>query len=218
VCHLPGVGQNLIDHPLQGLAFATSAPEAGEILTEVGLTLKSTQAGQGHDLMILPTNAWADSGASRFMIFASLVKPRSRGVVSLRSSDPSDAPIIDLGYFTDPADMPRLVEGVREARRLSRVSPLAGLVLEETYPGPAVPDTDEALEAVIKERVETFHHPVGTCRMGPSGDPFAVVDATGKVQGVDGLWVIDASIMPDIPSANPNLAVIMAAERCAAWQ
>jgi choline dehydrogenase len=215
---LPGVGQNLMDHPLQGLAFASRAPEAGETLTQVGLALRSSQATQGFDLLIMPTNPWADERGTRFMIFASLVKPRSCGTLRLRSADPSVAPVIDLGYFTDPADLPRLIEGVREARGLSRVGPLADLITEEIYPGPKVLDTDAALEQVIRATVETFHHAAGTCKIGHESDPVAVVDAAGGVRGVEGLCVIDASIMPTIPSANTNLPVFMLAERCAAQQ
>jgi len=214
---LPGVGQNLVDHPLQGLAFATNAPEDGETLFQVVLTLRSSQATEHFDLMIMPVNPWVHEGRTRFMIFASVVKPLSRGSVHLRSADPTAAPSVDLGYFTHPGDMPRLIEGVREVRRLSRTAPLADLVIEELQPGPRVPETDSALEAFIRDTVETFHHPVGTCRMGLDNDPLAVVNARGNVHGIEGLSVIDASIMPTIPAGNTNLPVIMVAERCAAW-
>lgn len=90
--------------------------------------------------------------------------------------------------------------------------PLADLLVEELAPGAAVPD-DELEEAV---RSAPFHyaHPVGTCRMGPASDAMAVVDPKGNVHGVEGLSVVDASIMPTVPRANTNLSTIMIAERC----
>jgi len=80
-----------------------------------------------------------------------------------------------------------------------------------------MPDTDANLEAAVLAEVESYHHPVRTCRMGPDTDRMAVVGPQGKVHGVEGLWIVDASIMPTIPAANTNLPTILIAERCAAW-
>jgi choline dehydrogenase-like flavoprotein len=77
--------------------------------------------------------------------------------------------------------------------------------------------TDDALAAAVRAGFEIYQHPVGTCRMGPSSEPGAVVDPRGAVHGIDGLSVVDASIMPSIPAANTNVPTIMIAERCAAW-
>jgi choline dehydrogenase len=151
------------------------------------------------------------------MLFVSVLKPYSRGRLTLRSADPEAAPAIDLGYFTDPRDMPRMIEGLRTLRRIARTEPLAELAGDELSPGSSFGDSDEGLERAILSRVETFHHPVGTCRMGPASDPLAVVDAQGRVRGVDALRVVDASILPSIPAANTHLPVTMAAERIAAW-
>ena len=88
----------------------------------------------------------------------------------------------------------------------------------ELAPGPSIDDDDtDGLAASIAARVSTYHHPVGTCRMGPDPDAGAVVDTRGRVHGIERLQVIDASIMPSIPSANTNLPTIMVAERLAAW-
>ena len=150
-------------------------------------------------------------------IFVSLVRPRSRGSVRLRAAAP-DAPLrIDLGYFTDPADMPRMIEAVRAARRLARTAPLSEIALAELYPAPETSDDPDALEAVVWDKIETYHHPVATCSMGPSGDPMAVVDARSFVHGTDGLSIVDASIMPAVPAANTNIPTIMVAERCVPW-
>jgi choline dehydrogenase len=112
--------------------------------------------------------------------------------------------------------MPRMIEAVRLARRLARTLPLSDLVVDEIIPGYAV-EEDDALEEAVRQGSVSYHHPVATCRMGPAGDPGAVVDARGRVHGIERLWVIDASIMPTIPAANTNLPTIMVAERCAAW-
>jgi choline dehydrogenase-like flavoprotein len=150
------------------------------------------------------------------VILTSVMTPRSRGTVRLRSPDPRDAPRIDLGLFTDPDDMARMVDAIRIARRVAGTEPLRGLLGDELMPGTDASD-DDALVAAVRAGCEIYHHPVGTCRMGTADDPDAVVDSRGAVHGVRGLSVIDASIMPTIPAANTNVPTIMIAERCAAW-
>lgn len=221
---MPGVGQHLQDHPLLNLRYAAplSAVWDDAPIFQSAITFKSSPAIEGYDLHIYPMSAlpWdqaeSPTGAA-CTLFVSLVRPRSRGSVRLRSADPDATLRIDLGYFTDPADMPRMIEAVRAARRLARTPPLSEIAVQELYPAPETPDDPEALEAVIWERIETYHHPVATCSMGPASDPMAVVDARGNVHGVDGLAVADASIMPTVPAANTNIPTIMVAERCAAW-
>jgi choline dehydrogenase len=139
--------------------------------------------------------------------------------VRLRSTDPSDPPLIDVAHLRDPDDLARMVDATIEARRIARSEPLATLVTgAEIAPGPGVADDDRAAIAEsIQARVTSYHHPVGTCRMGTDPDRDAVVDARGRVYGVDRLWVADASVMPTIPVANTNLPTIMVAERIAAW-
>jgi choline dehydrogenase len=110
-----------------------------------------------------------------------------------------------------------MIQAVRTARRLAGTPPLASLIVGELSPGPRFRDTDADLEAAIRTEVGTYHHPVGTCAMGPAGDRMAVVDSRAGVRGVEGVSVVDASIMPTIPAANTNLPTIMVAERCAAW-
>ena len=145
------------------------------------------------------------------------MKPFSRGSLRLTTRDPAAAPMIDLGFFTDPGDMPRVIHAVRVARRLAMSPPLSDVALKEIFPGSQIPDVAADLEAAIRIRAGTYFHPVGTCRMGPVGDAGAVVDAKGSVHGVEGLYVVDASIMPTIPAANTNLPTLMLAERCSAW-
>ena len=219
---LDGVGRGLRDHPLLGLRFSALPPVPPAPFFGSLLTLASGQGGTGHDVQILPSSVLAtDAGRSttraHFMAFVSIVKPISTGNLSLRSADAADPPCIDPGYFADPADMPRMIDAVRTARRLSRTPEFTRLQAEELYPGVDVTDSEPDLRAAVLARVETYHHPVGTCRMGPAGDPRAVVDSRCRVHGVEKLSVVDASVMPVIPAANTHLPVIMTAERCASW-
>jgi choline dehydrogenase len=212
---LGGVGQNLIDHPLLALVFAADPPEIENVPAfQTTLTLKSNPALPDHDLHINPVSVYTDHGAGQFMILVSVLKPLSRGQLRLRSSDPAANPQISLGYFSDPADMPPLLEAVRVARQLARTPPLSRLATRELTPGAEV-TAGRGLEQAIRANIMSYHHPVGTCRMGSSDG--SVVDARGRVHGVAGLSVIDASIMPSIPAANTNLPAIMIAEHCAAW-
>ncbi len=216
---LPGVGQNLSDHPLLALQFAASAGSDNVPGPQTMLTLQSSGSSAAPDLQIFP---WAippdELGASPiFEIFVALVKPLSRGSLRLRSSNPAAAPVIDLGFFTNPGDMPRLIHAVRAARQLAQTLPLSDVALQELFPGPQITDSVADLEAAMRAKVGTYFHPVGTCRMGPATDASAVVDTRGSVYGVEGLSVIDASIMPTIPAANTNLPTLMLAERCSAW-
>jgi choline dehydrogenase len=215
---LPGVGQGLIDHPLLGVDFPYSGPVEPGHKYQVMLTLRSSRPPtSAPDLQIFAAGPFETAESPTGAVFAlvvSVVKPLSRGWLKLRSSGPSDAPRIGPGYLTDPGDLSRMIEVVQEARRLCWQEPLAKLI-----GGPELaPGTGESSDpgAAIRSRVDTYHHPVGTCRMGPDPDAGAVVNATGQVYGVDGLRVADASIMPDIPSANTNVPTIMLAERIAA--
>jgi choline dehydrogenase len=220
---LPGVGRGLADHPRLGLRYAVPSNAVVDELQgcQAVLTMRSSATVAGHDLHVFPWAAFKVDRAesptgARMVLHAALTKPRSRGSVRLRSADPSVAPIIDPGWFTDPADLPRMRLAVRTARRLAATPPLAGIALEELFPGPAI-DGDADLDAAIRSLLGTYFHPVGSCRMGPASDPDAVVDSRGAVHGIDHLSIIDASIMPSIPAANTHLPTIALAERCAAW-
>jgi choline dehydrogenase-like flavoprotein len=142
-----------------------------------------------------------------------LTRPASRGHIALASADPLDAPVIDPAYLSDPADMPQFVAGIRLARRLLTGTPLADIVGRELGPG-AEAQSDAELATYIRDRASgTLFHPVGTCKMGT--DAGAVVDATLKVHGLDGLRVVDASIMPTLVAGNTNAPTIMIAEKAA---
>jgi choline dehydrogenase len=143
-----------------------------------------------------------------------LLQPRSRGQVRLRSADPRDPPHMVANYLTDPQDIAPLLAGLRLIRRIAATAPFAGQARGEALPGPGH-DSDEALTAYLRANAQSMYHPVGTCRMGPDDDPHAVVDARLRVRGVAGLRVVDASVMPLIPSGNTNAPTIMIAEKAA---
>lgn len=133
-----------------------------------------------------------------------LLRPKARGSVTLRSADPAAQPLVDCNFFGNPDDLRLTIGALHEARRLLKAAPLGDKIATELLPGQAVMDDPEALTRYCGQTVKTNYHPVGTLRMGRDDDPTAVVDANLKVHGIDGLRVIDCSIMPQIVSGNTN--------------
>lgn len=146
-------------------------------------------------------------------IHVSLLKPASRGTVSLTSAYPTAAPCIDPQFLTQVSDVERLVAGAKRARSIF-MSPAFGAIRGKELHSAGV-CTDADWQALIRKRADTIYHPVGTCRMGAADDPMAVVDSELKVRGVDGLRIADASVMPEIISANTNAASMMIGWRAA---
>ncbi|MEE1835545.1 GMC family oxidoreductase [Streptomyces sp. SP17KL33] len=217
VADLRGVGAHLHDHPTATLSFPadTDPPDPQAAVLQMFLTCPSTEGGET-DLHIFPLGPeTGEDGNAVLTLFVGLLRPHSRGRLLLRSADPRQSPLIDPGYLRDPRDGERLVKGMRLARRLAHTPPLQGLLGEETTPGPAATSDEQLLEA-LRQTLATYQHPVGTCRIGPADDPGAVVSATGAVHGLEDLYVIDASVMPSLPTANPNLTTMAIAEHCAA--
>lgn len=139
-------------------------------------------------------------------------RPNSKGYVRARSRDPFDKPVIQPNYLAEESDRRTLLGGMKLARKLMHSEPLQPYIDYEAFPGPDV-QTDDELLAAAKERGTTTFHPAGTCKMGPASDPTAVIDDQLRVHGIDGLRVIDASIMPTMLSANLNAATMMIAEK-----
>ena len=140
------------------------------------------------------------------------LRPRSRGTVRLASANPADAPLIDPNYWHDPHDREMSIRGLKLAQEIMRQDALKPYVLAERLPGPSVQTEQDYINYACRHS-KTDHHPAGTCRMG--SDPAAVVDPRLRFNGVAGLRVVDASIMPQVVSSNTNAATIMIAEKAA---
>ncbi|WP_375491960.1 GMC family oxidoreductase [uncultured Jatrophihabitans sp.] len=138
-----------------------------------------------------------------------LLQPESSGTVTARSADASVPPVIEPAYLRDPRDLDRLVSGVRQAQELFTAGPLQALVGETMFPTPDQVDLDE----YVRSGAETLYHPTGTCRMGT--DDAAVVDESLRLRGVDGVRVVDASVMPQIIRGHTHAPTVMIAERAA---
>ena len=142
------------------------------------------------------------------------LRPRSRGTVRLAHADPASAPLIDPNYWSDPHDKAMALKGLRLARDILRAPALRRYVQSEVLPGSRL-DTDQELFEYACANAKTDHHPVGTCRMGQENDPDSVVTPDLRLIGLQGLRVVDASVMPFVPSCNTNAPTIMVAEKAA---
>jgi choline dehydrogenase len=236
---LPGVGQNLQDHPVVGIVYRCRKPgtldqadtllnrlkflfagrgpltsnvgEAGAFVkTEPGLTAPDLQLYFGPAYFI--NHGFERPSGCGFTLAACLLHPRSRGYVALRSADPLAHPVIQPEYLADDSDLRGLIEGVRRVRDVARSAAFDPYRGEEYLPGEQV-RTEEKLADFVRARTETLYHPVGTCKMG--NDPLAVVNSRLQVHGTTGLRVVDASIMPTLTSGNTNAPTIMIAEKAA---
>jgi choline dehydrogenase len=162
--------------------------------------------------MISKSGMYKADSAPALTASCTLLRPYSVGSVSLRSSSARDAPRMLANYLTDERDLQPLIEGLRIIRRIFAESPFREHFKGELLPG-AEYRTDAQLKDYLRANAQSMYHPVGTCRMGSDAD--AVVDPELRVRGVDGLRVVDASIMPRIPSGNTNAPTIMIAEKAA---
>jgi choline dehydrogenase len=240
---LPGVGANLNDHPdvviqhrckqpvtlyrsmrgpakliagLEWLAF-NSGPAASNHF-EAGAFIRSRPGIEHPDLQLTFMPLAVKPGTvdpvpdHAFQVHLDLMRAHSRGWVRARSADPKDPPAIRFNYMQDPRDREDMRQGVRLVREIlgqKAMDPYRG---EELSPGPEA-RSDEAIDAWVRQGVETCYHPVGTCKMGAGHDPMAVVDEALRLRGLDGLRVVDASVMPNIVSGNTNAPTIMIAEK-----
>lgn len=213
VAGLPGVGAGLSDHPAVLLGFRLAdAATARSRETESGCYLLRTRSGLGpdraDDIQFLPLDRIVSPSLGGLMV--SLMRPKSTGSLRLRSQDTADDPVLDLRLLTDRGDLDRLRGAVRHAAEL-----LDHPAFPDIADGrPALPHGD--LDQWLRENCQAQFHPSGTCRMGPPGEPSTVVDEEGRVLGVDGLWVADASVIPVPCGVPPYLSTVMVAERLAA--
>ncbi len=149
-----------------------------------------------------------------FSLHVCVLRPASRGQVRLASQDPRAAPLIDPAFLQAPSDLQALVQGFKKAREILHQPALENLGGRE-LPVLAKAQTDAQIEQYIRQNADTIYHPVGTCKMGVASDPLAVVDHELKVHGMQGLRVVDASIMPTLIGGNTNAPTIMIAEKAA---
>jgi choline dehydrogenase len=217
VADLP-VGQHLQDQPFYYNGYALK-PEALDMRPAVGALLwrQSSEARDDQlDMHIAVTHLlppeYSPTGGA-ITLGVAVVKPDSRGTIRLRSRDPREQPEIDCNFLAEGRDARRMLEGVKLARKIGRNPALAQFTQLEIMPGDAV--DDDQLADVIASNLASYGHPVATAPMGGPKDPWAVVDSHGGVKGIDGLRVVDASIIPVVPSVAVNPATIMVAERIA---
>ncbi|MDF8263562.1 GMC family oxidoreductase [Luteipulveratus flavus] len=236
---LPGVGQNLHDHPAAGIVWnIRDATDLGELNT-LGNVVRAKALGSGPlvsnvgeggaffrtrddldapDLQIhvAPTgfydNGLHEHTGRQFTAAATLVDVASRGSIRLRSDDPTWHPAIDPAYYDQRQDLDAVLAGTRRLLEIARHAPFADH-LAGTHLPVAEDPTDAELEQHIRDITQTLYHPAGTCAMGDGDD--AVVDPTLRVRGVDGLRVVDASVMPRVVRGNTNAPTIMIAEKAA---
>jgi choline dehydrogenase-like flavoprotein len=159
-----------------------------------------------------PERAHVDTGHC-LSVLPTLLYPKSRGEVRLNSADAADAPLIDPAFMTEPEDVQFMLDAIRKSREICSHPELSDHLVEEISPGAARASDEELIED-IKLRTGTVYHPVGTCKMGV--DEMAVVDPKLRVRGIDGLRVVDASIMPQVTGSNTNAPSMMIGERAAA--
>jgi choline dehydrogenase len=203
-----------------GRPLALSAAERDEAARDYGRDrtgpLTSTGVGAGAfartrpgektpDVQVIPT---ANPAANAWSLHVALMRPWSRGSISLRSRDAEAPPVIRAGYLSDERDLDALVRGIALARSLAAQQALAEYRGAPLSPAPSA---EEDLRAFVRANVTTFFHPVGTCRMGE--DAGAVVDPELRVRGVSGLRVVDASVMPSLVAGATHAATVMIAER-----
>ena len=242
---LPGVGENLNDHPdivIQNrctqkvtLFSATQAPRkwltglrwfmdhggaASSNHFEAGAFIRSRAGIEHPDLQLtfMPLAVMPGSVHSvpehAFQVHIDLMRPKSLGAVKVRSADPKAPPSICFNYLKHPADRADMRAGVRLTREVLAQKAMKPFLGEELFPGVGI-QSDDAIDAWVRRATETCYHPVGTCKMGKAEEKLAVVDGELRVHGIEGLRVVDASIMPSIVSGNTNAPTIMIAEKAA---
>jgi choline dehydrogenase len=239
IADLPGVGQNLQEHTGGKLMVRASAPVSLFTAESLGNLLRylvlrrgmlacngpeavafvrthSALAAPDIEILLFPA-LWLNEGFTPpsehgYTIAVVLLKPRSRGEVTLKSSNPLDPPRISMCLFSDPDgdDMHTVLAGMRIARRIVNAPALEALSSGEIFPGADV-TSDADLVASVRSEAQTLWHPVGTCRMGT--DAMSVVDANLRVHAVDGLRVIDASVMPTITRGHTHAPAVMIGEK-----
>src|SRR5207248_2386674 len=238
VYHLPGVGQHLMNHLSAQMTFKVK--DGISLATDrdaVHFALHYTAEGSSAvNDMVLRSSTVVDERQEHVAgvrtkylsgdvpperaarISCTLGLPDGSGYVRLASADPSVQPSFNYCYLQHPNDTRRVREGLRLAARLLEADAYRGVADYRIHPASDILANDDALDLWIRQTVGTARHVSGTCKMGPDSDPMAVVDQYCRVKGVQGLWVVDASVMPRIPrSGGAHATVIMIGERAVDW-
>jgi len=219
VADLPGVGENFHNHVLTGLIAETTDPVVAgtQNLSEAALFTRSQPGLLAPDLQLAFVHVPFDiivgqQHPNAVSILPGVVRPSSRGTITLATLDPLTAPLIDPNYLGDRSDVDRMVEGFKMARDIFASSAFKPHLRGELSPGEDV-RTDRDIENFVRAKADCYHHQAGSCRMGI--DDLAVVDPQLQVRGVSGVRVVDASVMPAVPSGNCHTAVVAIAEKAA---
>jgi choline oxidase len=222
---LPGVGENLLDHPEASIVWAAARSVPLDVVQnwESALFVRTDPSLESPDVMIhfgtmpalegyLPPGFPTADHA--FWMTPNVTRPKSVGRLGLRSADRSVPPTLDFRYYAEPGDADAVLQGLRISRRLAETPPLRDWVEQELIPGSDV-RSDEELLSYARRHGTTVHHPAGTCRMGSTDDDLAVVDPSLRVRGVGSLRIADASVFPAMIGVNLNLTCMMIGEKCA---
>lgn len=224
---LPGVGRNLHDHLLVPVVCTTAepqpAPEVAVAQVHYWATSSPDQPVPDTQPIFFSVPMYTNTAGELmegpedgFSLLAGIVRPASRGSLTLSGPDPEDPVRIDLGAYTAPEDLQAMLFSLRQCRSIAAQPALQELGAEEIFPGPAVGDSDEELIAYIRNTTTTYHHQVGTCAMGPAGNGAVVDPESFRVHGLRGLRVADASIMPRVTTGNTNAPSVLIGEKAAA--
>ena len=238
---LPGVGQNLQDHPdfifgysadsldLIGISLGGTVKLTKEIIryissregmiasnfAEAGGFLKTNPNLEAPDVQLHFVVSLVEDHARKlhmahgYSCHVCVLRPKSRGQLTLASANMQDAPLIDPGFLTDEADLETLVQGYKFTKKLLDAPSFRKIRKKDIFTSDV--ETDDDIRQIIRERADTVYHPVGTCKMG--NDSMAVVDSHLKVHGIEGLRVVDGSIMPSLIGGNTNAPIIAIAEK-----
>jgi len=232
---LPGVGENLLDHPESIILWELNKPVPVEQTTmdsDAGIFLRRevpNAAGSDGDIADVMAHCYQipfvfntsrlgyDEPKNAFCMTPNIPRPRSRGKLYLVSKDPNVKPALDFRYFTDPEgyDAATIVAGLKAARQIAKQAPFSDWIKREVAPGPAI-QSDEALSEYGRRVAHTVYHPAGTTKMGDvNRDSMAVVDPELKIRGLKGVRIADAGVFPEMPTINPMLTVLAIGERAA---
>lgn len=243
VAESPGVGQNLQDHLdaivytecTQPITLYSQTKLVNMLKTGMAYTFFKKGLGRGQGLeagafvksrpdlevpdlqmhfisAIMYDHARVNADRHGYSCHVCLLRPESKGFVGLKSNDPFDHAFIQANYLSSPNDLAAMREGVKIVRKVLGQKAMEPYRGPELQPGAYV-QSDEDIEEWVRKKAETIYHPVGTCKMGTANDETAVVDGELKVRGVEGLRVVDASVMPTLIGGNTNAPTIMIAEK-----